>query len=102
MLQSTPRLPLEETNYELVFRLDDAQNSAFAFDCDEQGNVYRSRLTGIERHTLELCLQGEVDGYSVRPGIVRHYTHSYIESGGEHSYSRTGQLPTGDSGLEDG
>lgn len=85
MLQFTPRLPVEETNYELVFRLDGDHGSAFAFDCDEQGNVYRSRLTGIEQHTLELCLQGEVDGYSVRPGVVRHYTCSYTEDGKERS-----------------
>ena len=74
-----PRRTVEETHFELVFRLDDGQGSAFAFECDEQGQVYRDRLPRLALHNLELCLQGEVDGYTVRRGVVRYHTQSHVE-----------------------
>jgi hypothetical protein len=76
-----PRRPTEVTRYELVFRLEDGQGSAFAFECDEHGNVYRDRLPSLALHNLELCLKGEVDGYSVRLGVVRSHEQPYVEDG---------------------
>lgn len=73
-----PRQPTEETQYELVFRLEDGRGSAFAFACDEDGNVFRDQLPQIALHNLELCLQGEVDGYAVRRGVLRHHTQNVV------------------------
>lgn len=78
----TPRKPVETTQYELVFRLEDGCGSAFAFECDESGNVYRDKLPRLALHNLDLCLKGEVDGLSVRLGVVRSYTQSFVEDGG--------------------
>lgn len=77
----TPREPVQATHYELVFRLEDGCGSAFAFECDEHGNVYRDRLPSLARHNLELCLKGEVNGYSVRLGVVRSHEQRYVEDG---------------------
>lgn len=77
-----PRKPVETTLHELVFKLEDGQGSAFAFECDQHGNVYRDRLPRLALHNLEGCLQGEVDGYSVRLGVVRSSVQSYVEDGG--------------------
>jgi hypothetical protein len=77
----TPSRPIETTRYELVFRLEDGCGSAFSFECDETGNVYRYRLPSLALHNLELCLEGEVDGYPVRPGVVRSYVQHYVEDG---------------------
>ena len=66
-----PRQPTETTVYEFVFRLEDRSGGAFAFECDERGHVYLGRLPELARHCLALCLEGEVDGVRVRPGIVR-------------------------------
>jgi hypothetical protein len=77
----TPRRPTEVNRYELVFRLEDGCGSAFSFECDEHGNVYRDRLPELALHNLELCLKGEVDGYSVRPGVVRSCVQHYVEDG---------------------
>lgn len=77
----TPREPVQATHYERVFRLEDGCGSAFAFECDEHGNVYRNRLPSLARHNLELCLKGEVDGYSVRLGVVRSHERRYVEDG---------------------
>ena len=76
-----PRQPTEKTYYELVFRLEDCQGSAFAFECDEHGHVYLGRLPELARHCLALCRKGEVDGFRVRPGVVRFSTQSYNEPG---------------------
>lgn len=76
-----PRQPTEMTYYELVFRLEDRSGSAFAFECDEQGNVFVGGLPELARHSLALCRKGEVDGYRVRPGVVRPTTQSYVEPG---------------------
>jgi hypothetical protein len=77
----TPRKLVETTQYELVFRLEDGCGSAFAFECDEHGNVYRDRLPVLALHNLDLCLKGEVDGYPVGPGVVRSYVQSHVEDG---------------------
>lgn len=77
----TPRKPVEITQYELVFRLEDGCGSAFAFECDESGNVYRDRLSRLALHNLEGCLKGEVNDLSVRLGGVRSYTQSFVEDG---------------------
>ncbi len=74
-----PRQPTEETHYELVFRLEDGQGSAFAFECDEHGNVFKDRLPQIALHNLELCLRGEVDGYAVCRGVLRYHTQNVVE-----------------------
>lgn len=74
-----PPKPVEETHYELVFRLEDGRGSAFAFECDEQGNVFRNQLPQVALHNLELCLRGEVDGYAVRRGVLRYHTQSFVE-----------------------
>ncbi len=79
MLHFQPRKPVEETHFELVFRLEDGQGSAFAFACDEHGNVFRDQLPQIALHNLELCLRGEVDGYTVRRGVLRYHTQSFVE-----------------------
>lgn len=80
MLKSfTPRQPVQTTHYELVFRLEDGSGGAFAFECDERGGVYLGRLPQIARHSLELCLRGEVDGYSVRLGVVHGTERRYVE-----------------------
>lgn len=76
-----PRHSVETIHYELVFRLKDRQGSAFAFECDERGHVYLGRLPRIARHSLKLCLQGEVDGFRVRPGVVQPSTRSFITPG---------------------
>ena len=73
------RQPAEITVYELVFRLEDRSGGAFAFECDERGHVYLGRLPELARHCLALCLKGEVDGFRVRPGVVRPSTQSYVE-----------------------
>lgn len=77
----TPRKPVQTTHYELVFRLEDGCGSAFAFECDEYGNVFRARLPTLALHNLELCLKGEVDGYSVRLGVIRSHEQRYVEDG---------------------
>ena len=77
-----PREPVETTLHELVFKLEDGQGSAFAFECDEHGHIYRDRLPRLALHNLDLCLQGEVDGYTVRRGVVRSHIQSYIADGG--------------------
>ncbi len=73
------RQPTEETHYELVFRLEDGQGSAFAFACDEHGNVFKDQLPQIALYNLELCLRGEIDGYTVRRGVLRYHTQSHVE-----------------------
>ena len=75
----TPRKPVQTTHYELVFRLEDGCGSAFAFECDKHGHVYLGRLPELARHCLALCREGEVDGFRVRPGVVRPSTQSYVE-----------------------
>lgn len=77
-----PRKAVETTLYELVFRVEDGCGSAFAFECDEHGHVFRDRLPTLALHNLKLCLQGELDGYTVRLGVVRSYTQSHVEDGG--------------------
>ena len=76
-----PRKPVETTQHELVFRLEDGCGSAFAFECDEHGNVYRDRLPVLALHNLDLCLKGEVDGYAVRRGVILSHEQSYVEDG---------------------
>ena len=76
-----PRRSVETTHYELVFRLEDGSGGAFAFECDERGSAFLGRLPQIARHSLELCLRGEVDDFRVRPGVVRSSTLSYTEPG---------------------
>ena len=76
-----PRKPVETTQHELVFRLADGCGSAFAFECDESGNVFRDKLPVLALHNLELCLKGEVDGYAVRRGVIRSHEQSYVEDG---------------------
>lgn len=73
-----PRHSVETTHYECVFRLEDGSGGAFAFECDARGGVFLGGLPQIARHCLERCLQGEVDGFRVRPGIVRPSTRSFI------------------------
>ena len=74
-----PRQPTEITLYELVFRLEDRSGGAFAFGCDERGHVYLGRLPELARHCLALCREGDVDGYQVRPGVVRVSTQRHLE-----------------------
>lgn len=81
MLHFHPRKAVEETHFELVFRIEDGQGSAFAFECDEQGHVFRDQLPQVALHNLKLCLQGEVDGYTVRRGVLRYHTQSFVEDG---------------------
>lgn len=76
-----PRKPVETTLYELVFRLEDGCGSAFAFECDEHGHVFKERLPQLALHNLNLCLKGEVDGYVVRRGVIRSHEQSYVEEG---------------------
>lgn len=82
MKNFTPRKPVEITRYELVFRLEDGCGSAFTFECDEHGHLFRDRLPKLALHNLELCLRGEVDGYTVRLGVVRSYVQNDVEDGG--------------------
>lgn len=74
-----PRKPVETTRYDLFFQLEDGCGSAFSFECDETGHVFRDRLPELALHNLDLCLKGEVDGYPVRPGVVRSYVQRYVE-----------------------
>ena len=74
-----PREPTEITCHELVFKLEDRSGGAFAFRCDERGHVYPGRLPELARHCLGLCREGDVDGFRVRPGVVRPSTRSYLE-----------------------
>ena len=74
-----PREPTEITCHELVFKLEDRSGGAFAFECDKHGHVYLGRLPELARHCLALCREGEVDGFRVRPGVVRPSTQSYVE-----------------------
>lgn len=82
MLENFSPQPTEITRYELVFRLEDVCSSAFRFDCDEHGNVYQNGLPELALYNLRSCLKGEVDGWSVSPGVVTYYTQSYVEDGG--------------------
>ncbi len=79
MLHFQPRQAVEETHYELVFRLCDGRGSAFAFACDEHGNIFKGELPQIAPHNLELCLRGEIDGYTVRRGVLRYYTQNVVK-----------------------
>ena len=74
-----PREPAEVTCHELVFKLEDRSGGAFAFECDEHGHVYLGRLPELARHCLALCRKGEVDGYRMRPGVVRPSSQSHLE-----------------------
>lgn len=78
----SPSKPVEETRFELVFRLEDDQDSAFSFECDERGTFVRDKLPNLVLHNLRACLKGEVDGYPVRSGVVRSYVQSFIADGG--------------------
>lgn len=79
MLHFQPREAVEKTHYELVFHLEDGRGSAFAFACDEHGDVFRNQPPQIARYGLELCFKGKVDSFAVRRSVLRYHTQNVFK-----------------------
>lgn len=71
----------EWVEYSLWFELVDHPGSGFAYDCDEHGNVDRSKLSATGLRNLDECLGGSVDGRALVSHGVCPRPRSWYNSG---------------------
>lgn len=75
------RQPVETTNFERVFSLDDGRKSAFHFACNDAGQVLRTSLSPLELVSYEQCLSGVVNGFTVGRGTLGTFVYCYVADG---------------------